>query len=56
MTRYITINYPQGFLLNFIMKVAQLSLPEFKTESIFTVILQRVKAKSTGKSSGKGSG
>jgi|SRR5690554_870904 len=37
------------------MKVAHLPLPEFKTEGIFTVILQRVKVKSSGKSSGKGS-
>jgi len=34
------------------MKVAHLPLPEFKTEGIFTVILQRVKVKSSGKGSG----
>ena len=34
------------------MKIAQLPLPEFKTEGIFTLILQRIKAKSSGKSSG----
>src|SRR5690554_4141162 len=34
----------------------RLPFPHFKTEGIFTVILQRVKVKSSGKSSGKGSG
>lgn len=64
MTAYTEINDSQNPALvllqklrwEFISSKEKPLVPEFKTEGIFTVVLQRINAKSSGKSSGKGSG